>query len=137
MQATPTRVSHPPRYVTYGVPQPLPLQHGDLIELDGVGPGPLGGLPCVHLPDGVQIPLVAEDNDRCLVEREGENMSVNETACEYIHMYMHVGHPSAADLAWYWSCTLGGCLTSRPKGCSWPRELWFSIYSCMKYQYFL
>ena len=28
------------------------------------------------------------------------------------------------------SCTLGDCLTSRPKGCSWPRELWFSIYSC-------
>ena len=33
-------------------------------------------------------------------------MSVNETACEYIHMYMHVGHPSAADEALYWSCTL-------------------------------
>ena len=64
-------------------------------------------------------------------------MSVNETACEYIHMYMHVGHSSAADEAWYWPCTLGDCLTSRPKGCSWPRELWSSIYSCMKYQYFL
>ena len=28
------------------------------------------------------------------------------------------------------SCALGDCLTSRPKGCSRPRELWFSIYSC-------
>ena len=28
------------------------------------------------------------------------------------------------------SCTLGDCLTSRPEGHSWPRELWFSIYSC-------
>ena len=77
----------------------------------------------------------------------GGKVSVNETACEYIHMYIshpsaahalvHVGHHSAADEAWYWSCTLGDCLTSRPKGCSWPRELWFLIYSCMKYQYFL
>jgi len=75
MQATPTGVGHPPRYVTYGVPQPLPLQHSDLIELDGVGPGPLGGLPCGHLPDGIQVPLVAEDNDRCLVERERGGVS--------------------------------------------------------------
>ena len=28
------------------------------------------------------------------------------------------------------SCALGDCLTSRPKGRSRPRELWFSIYSC-------
>ena len=28
------------------------------------------------------------------------------------------------------SCALGDCSTSRPEGCSWPRELWFSIYSC-------
>ena len=28
------------------------------------------------------------------------------------------------------SCALGDCLTSRPKGHSWPRELWFLIYSC-------
>ena len=28
------------------------------------------------------------------------------------------------------SCTLGDCLTSSPEGCSWPRELWFLIYSC-------
>ena len=29
------------------------------------------------------------------------------------------------------SCTSGDCLTSRPKGCSRPRELQFSIYSCV------
>ena len=29
------------------------------------------------------------------------------------------------------SCALGDCLTSRPKGHSRPRELWFSIYSCI------
>ena len=28
------------------------------------------------------------------------------------------------------SCASGDCLTSRPKGRSRPRELWFSIYSC-------
>ena len=28
------------------------------------------------------------------------------------------------------SCALGDYLTSRPKGCSRPRELWLSIYSC-------
>ena len=28
------------------------------------------------------------------------------------------------------TCALGDCLTSRPKGRSRPRELWFSIYSC-------
>ena len=28
------------------------------------------------------------------------------------------------------SCALGDCLTPRPKGRSWPRELWFLIYSC-------
>ena len=27
-------------------------------------------------------------------------------------------------------CASGDCLTSRPKGRSWPRELWFSIYPC-------
>ena len=27
-------------------------------------------------------------------------------------------------------CASGDCLTSRPKGRSRPRELWFSIYSC-------
>ena len=26
------------------------------------------------------------------------------------------------------SCTLGDCFTSRPKGRSWPRELWLSIH---------
>ena len=25
------------------------------------------------------------------------------------------------------ACALGDCLTSRPKGCLWPRELWFLI----------
>ena len=30
------------------------------------------------------------------------------------------------------SCALGDCLPSRPKGRSWPRELWFSIYSCIQ-----
>ena len=29
------------------------------------------------------------------------------------------------------SCALGDCLTSRPEGQSRPRELWFSIYSCV------
>ena len=28
------------------------------------------------------------------------------------------------------SCALGDCSTARPEGHSWPRELWFSIYSC-------
>ena len=28
------------------------------------------------------------------------------------------------------SCASGDCLTSRPEGRSWPRKLWFSIYSC-------
>ena len=28
------------------------------------------------------------------------------------------------------SCAVGDCLTSRPKGRLWPRELWFLIYSC-------
>ena len=32
-------------------------------------------------------------------------------------------------------CTLGDCLTCRPKGHSWPRELWFSIYSCIHVLY--
>ena len=36
-------------------------------------------------------------------------------------MYMVLGNAS---------CALGDCLTSRPEGCSQPRELWFSIYSC-------
>ena len=27
------------------------------------------------------------------------------------------------------SCALGDCLTSRPECHSWPRELWFSIFS--------
>ena len=62
---------------------------------------------------------------------------------QYLHVHSHLcctcmtcdthtpSHPSAADEAWYWqntSCTLGDCLTSRPEGCSQPRELWFSIY---------
>ena len=29
------------------------------------------------------------------------------------------------------SCASGDCLTSRPEGRSRPRELWFSIYSCV------
>ena len=28
------------------------------------------------------------------------------------------------------SCSLGNCLTFRNEGHSWPRKLWFSIYSC-------
>ena len=35
------------------------------------------------------------------------------------------------------SCASGDCLTSRPKGCSRPRELWFSIYSCISTTIFL
>ena len=30
-------------------------------------------------------------------------------------------------------CAVGDCLTSKPKGCSRPRELWFPIYSCSTY----
>ena len=44
------------------------------------------------------------------------------------------GHPSAADepgIGRNVSCALGDCLTSRPKGRSRPRELWFLIYSCI------
>ena len=29
------------------------------------------------------------------------------------------------------SCALGDCFTCRPKGHSQPRELWFSIYTCI------
>ena len=56
-----------------------------------------------------------------------------------VHIYMYIcthapGHPSAVGEAWYWPkhvlLILGDCLTSRPKGLSRPRELWFSIYSC-------
>ena len=32
-------------------------------------------------------------------------------------------------IGWNVSCTVGDCLTSRPKGRSWPRVLWFSISS--------
>ena len=35
------------------------------------------------------------------------------------------------------SCASGDCLTSRSKGCSQPRELWFSIYSCILPSMFL
>ena len=44
-------------------------------------------------------------------------------ALSYLYMRPGIGQNA--------SCTLGGCLTSRPKGCSWRRELWFSIYSCV------
>ena len=43
------------------------------------------------------------------------------------------GHPSELmrpDIGRNASCALDDCLTSRPKGRLWPRELWFSIYSC-------
>ena len=40
-------------------------------------------------------------------------MQTHQIICTYVHVH-----------------ALGDCLSSRPKGHSWPRELWFSIYSC-------
>ena len=45
----------------------------------------------------------------------------------HLHNTTLIGMPELS----YWTyCTLGDCLTSRPKGRSRPRELWFLIYSC-------
>ena len=44
-----------------------------------------------------------------------------------IHVHVHVCRSCIGQNV---SCASGDCLTSRPKGRSRPRELWFSIYSC-------
>jgi len=44
-------------------------------------------------------------------------------ALSYLYMRPGIGQNT--------SCASGACLTSRPKGRSQPRELWFSIYSCI------
>ena len=49
--------------------------------------------------------------------------------CMYMMSDTHtLSHHSTADEVWYWlKCALCAHLTSRPEGCSWPREL-FSLY---------
>ena len=52
----------------------------------------------------------------------------------HVHVHVHVPVTPAQlmrpGIGRNASCASGDCLTSRPKGRSQPRELWFSIYSC-------
>ena len=48
----------------------------------------------------------------------------------HVHIHVHVAQLMRPGIGRNASCAVGDCLTSRPKGRSQPRELWFLIYSC-------
>ena len=58
-----TWVGHPPGGVAEGIPEAVPVQDRDLVGPHSVGAGPVAGGGRVHLPDGVEVCLVAQDND--------------------------------------------------------------------------
>ena len=93
-------------------------------------------LPLTPYTQLTPIASLGEDQDTCRVYGLQQDVVTYRGLQSRVHMYEHGSiHVTPAQLTRPGigrnaSCASGDCLTSRPKGRSWPRELWFSIYSC-------
>ena len=88
----------------------------------------MGQVISIHVAS-LRVYVSATHTYKCLVHFLGEACTIASTMCMYCDL-CYSGVTGFRQSCSSFSCAVGDCLTSRPKGCSRPRELWFSIYSC-------